>query len=702
MPTLKNPPRAMTPLQARLRGLILAAVLWVAWSASFILYRSPDHITVTVGQASPRDIKAPRQVSYISEVKTREAQAAAAAQVPDVYTGPDMALAARQLDWLEKVTTYITALRNDAYTPREKKLELLREIPDLSLSASALAKVVELDADAWDRVVRESQRVLDAILREEIREADVSEAKRRVGRLVDRALSDEETELVTALTQSMIRPNSFLDVAETLARREAARAAVEPVRWNIQAGESVLREGEIVTELAYEKLRVLGLLEEGIRWQEAAGVILFTLIVVVAISLFVVKEDPLLLWRPRRELLLFSLFLALGLAARLFVPGHTVLPYLFPAAAAAMVAAIFLSLPLALLITLVAGVIVGYNAGGSLELVVFHLVGSVVGALSLMRAEQLSAFLRTIVYVALANVACILAFRLASQEYDALGLAQLLGAGALNAVSAVTLVFVTYAFAARLFGITTSLQLLELARPTHPLFRQLLIKAPGTYHHSIVISNMAERAAEAIGADALLTRVGSYYHDIGKTLQPYFFAENQTEGENPHDALDPRTSAEIIISHVTKGLELAEKAKLPDKVRAFIPEHHGTTLVTYFYRRANQEADGQEVDEAHFRYPGPKPQSKETAIVMLADSVEAWSRANRPATQAEMERLVRQVMNDRLVSGELDECDLTLKDLDRIRESFISVLQSIYHPRIQYPERVARRNGRNGTSLSGT
>ncbi|MBC7317233.1 MAG: hypothetical protein H5T70_12485, partial [Chloroflexi bacterium] len=198
-----------------------------------------------------------------------------------------------------------------------------------------------------------------------------------------------------ALTQNMIRPNSFLDVAETLARREAARAAVEPVRWNIQAGESVLREGEIVTELAYEKLRVLGLLEEGIRWQEAVGVILFTLIVVIAISLFVVKEDPLLLWRPRRELLLFSLLLALGLAARLFVPGHTVLPYLFPAAAAAMIATIFLSLPLALLITLVAGVIVGYNAGGSLELVVFHMLGSVIGALLLMRIEQLSVFLRT-------------------------------------------------------------------------------------------------------------------------------------------------------------------------------------------------------------------------------------------------------------------------------------------------------------------
>jgi len=282
----------------------------------------------------------------------------------------------------------------------------------------------------------------------------------------------------------------------------------------------------------------------------------------------------------------------------------------------------------------------------------------------------------------------ILAFRLPNQTYDAVGLLQLLAMGVANAILSSSLTFVTFSLIGRLFGITTSLQLLELARPTHPLFKQLLTKAPGTYHHSIITSNMAERAAEAIGADALLARVGSYYHDIGKTTRPYFFAENQNDGENPHDRLDPRTSAEIIIAHTADGLALARKYGLPDKVRDFIAEHHGTNLVTYFYRRANQENPQGSVNEELFRYPGPKPQSKETAIVMLADSIEAWVRANRPATQAEMERVIRQVINDRLVSGQLDECDLTLRDLDKIREAFSSVLQGIFHPRVQYPEKA--------------
>ncbi|MBC7234991.1 MAG: HDIG domain-containing protein, partial [Chloroflexi bacterium] len=214
------------------------------------------------------------------------------------------------------------------------------------------------------------------------------------------------------------------------------------------------------------------------------------------------------------------------------------------------------------------------------------------------------------------------------------------------------------------------------------------------------VSNMAERAAEAIGADALLARVGSYYHDIGKTLRPYFFGENQSDGDNPHDQLDPRTSAEIILAHPEDGLRLARKYRLPDRVCAFIPEHHGTTLVTYFFRRASQESDN--VNEDDFRYAGPKPQSKETAIVMLADSIEAWVRANRPSTQAEMERVIRRVINDRLISGQLDECDLTLKDLDAIREAFISVLQGIFHPRIQYPERSTRRNNRKNASMNAT
>ena len=195
-----------------------------------------------------------------------------------------------------------------------------------------------------------------------------------------------------------------------------------------------------------------------------------------------------------------------------------------------------------------------------------------------------------------------------------------------------------------------------------------------------------------------MARVGSYYHDIGKTPRPYFYAENQAEGENPHDKLDPRTSADIIIAHVADGLELAHKYKLPKGICAFIPEHHGTTRVSYFYRRALEQSEGEDVREEDFCYPGPKPQSRETAIVMLADSIEATVRARRPATQDEMERVIRQIINDRLIGGQLDECDLTLRDLDTIRKAFSSVLKGIFHPRIQYPEKHRRHvaRGSNG------
>jgi len=219
--------------------------------------------------------------------------------------------------------------------------------------------------------------------------------------------------------------------------------------------------------------------------------------------------------------------------------------------------------------------------------------------------------------------------------------------------------------------------------------RQLLLKAPGTYHHTILVSNLGERAAEAVGADPLLTRVGAYYHDIGKTLRPYFFVDNQTDGVNPHDRLDPHTSAQIIISHVKDGLEMARRHRLPLRLQDFIPEHHGTTLVSFFYHKALEQAGKDEaVDESRFRYPGPRPRSKETAIIMLADGCESAVRATRPGSREEIDCIVRKLINGRLADGELDESNLTLRDLDHIRQAFVKTLQGIHHPRIQYPEPV--------------
>ena len=681
------------PLRRTLRALLSVLILWAAWSIGHIFYSSPAHITVVVGEPSPRDIKAPRTVTYVSQVKTEEARRQAAAEVQEVYTGADMRVASEQLHKLQELTDRITAILQDASLNEEQRLARLQELPSLPVAARNLEDIARLDTESWQNVRSEALRLLDLVMRQEIRSDQLAEAQRYIKQLTPFALPEEQRAIAAALAQSMVVPNSFLDAEATQAKREAAQNAVAPIHRTIREGESILREGEIATALALEALQVLGLLESEIDWQQIVGAMLLMAALVVSLSLYVAKGHSLLLFRPRREFLLLLVLLAVGVSAPLIVPGHTLIPYLFPVPAAAMVVAILVDADLAVIVSAVAAIIVGFDAGGSVELIVYTFIGSLVGALTIWRMEQLGAFVRATVYMALANWAVILGFRLHSHLYDPVGLFQLLISGLLNAILSSSLTFVAFAAIGRLFGIATSLQLLELARPTHPLFRQLLIKAPGTYHHSIIISNMAERAAEAIGADALLARVGSYYHDVGKLERPYFFAENQAEGDNPHDGLDPKTSADIIISHATDGLVLARKYRLPDRVCAFIPEHHGTTLVSYFYRRASQESEGEEIREEDFSYPGPKPQSRETAIVMLADSIEATVRANRPPTQAEMERIIRQVINDRLISGQLDECDLTLKDLDAIREAFISVLQGVFHPRIQYPERIPRRNG---------
>jgi hypothetical protein len=243
-----------------------------------------------------------------------------------------------------------------------------------------------------------------------------------------------------------------------------------------------------------------------------------------------------------------------------------------------------------------------------------------------------------------------------------------------------------------LFGITTRVQLMELGQLDHPLLRRLQAEAPGTFHHSVVVSNLAERAADLVGADALVARVGCYYHDIGKMIRPSFYIENQLESRNPHERLDPYTSARIISAHVAAGMELARKYRLPAQVRAFINEHHGTRLVTFFYRKASQQKP--DVDPRLFAYAGPKPQSKETAIAMLADSAESVVRSSRDRSPERIDALVGAVIQERLVERQLEECDLTLRDLKVIGESFKVTLRGIYHRRIEYPpptegERVA-------------
>jgi len=301
-------------------------------------------------------------------------------------------------------------------------------------------------------------------------------------------------------------------------------------------------------------------------------------------------------------------------------------------------------------------------------------------------------------FIALANMTVVGAFRLIAQTLDPEPLAKAAIACTINGFASVILGFAVFGFLGSLFGRVTVLQLMELSNPNHPLLHRLMREAPGTYYHSIIVGNLAERAAEVIGADPLLVRVGAYFHDIGKVMRPYFFVDNQSGRSNIHDDLPPRSSAQIITDHVRDGVALARRYRLPERLVQFIPEHHGTTTAAYFYRRALQQDETVNPDD--FRYPGPRPQSREAAILMLADSVEAIVRSmdqsgklkelleggKEEGGEGPLAKLVTGIVAERVREGQLDESDLTFRDVQAIQKAFVEMLRGVYHPRVVYPE----------------
>jgi putative nucleotidyltransferase with HDIG domain len=384
-------------------------------------------------------------------------------------------------------------------------------------------------------------------------------------------------------------------------------------------------------------------------------------------------------------ILLAGLILVATIAARMVIPGRPLWAYIFPLPAVTMLLAILIDAQLALAVGVMLSILLAWIAGGSLEVGVIALVGTMVGGLAVWRKERMISYFAAGAEVAIAMIATYAAFFLASRSDDLSQLSivsfELLVNGVLSSLLAVG----SFAVLGRLFGILTTMQLLELANPTQPLLRRLLMEAPGTYHHSIMVGNLAERAAEVIGADSLLVRVAAYYHDVGKLERPWAFIENQADSlANVHDTLDPVASAQVIAAHVTDGVKLAEKYRLPPKVREMIPQHHGTRTISFFYQQASERTT-ESVDAALFTYPGPRPQSREAAILMLSDSTEAAARAARDHSREAIEHLVERIIRQRLEEGQFDDCNLTLRDLTRIKQSFVTLLTGIYHPRIPYP-----------------
>ncbi|MEK7216288.1 MAG: HDIG domain-containing metalloprotein, partial [Chloroflexota bacterium] len=526
-----------------------------------------------------------------------------------------------------------------------------------------------------------------------------------------RTLTTNETAVVSDLVHGLAVPNLVPDEAATDRLKKTAVESAPPVFLNLSRGETIVPDGQIITPLSLEKLGAAGMLNAAFEWERVVGTALLSTTLSGFIGLYLLVVQPSSLSNRRRLLLLGLVLVGTVMAAKFALPGRPVWAVAFPIAAAGMVLTGLLQLSVALVCNVFLAILVGYTADfvqgapitaslgplDTMEKLAFYLVTGSVAGIAVWRAQRISQYFFAGGISALAGLLVVAAFWLLTPQRELLDLALLtaadLGGGLLSAALALGL----FVLLGQVFDITTRVQLHELAQADHPLLKQLLQEAPGTYYHSLLVGNLAEQACEAIGADALLARVGAYYHDVGKVQNPGFFIENQRQGENVHDRLDPLTSASVIIAHVADGLRMAQATRLPHRIHDFIREHHGNRLAIAFYNKATHL--NARVNPDLFRYPGPAPQTRETAVVMLADSLEAISRSAGLQAPEELDGLVERVVAERTAEGQLSNCDLTLRDVEQIKGVFKSALRGIYHPRVQYPTPAAAPAGMGVTPI---
>ena len=671
-------------------GLLLTAGIGFILASDII---GKPRLAIQKGQPAPQDIAAPSHIEFVSEVRTKAEKQRAAAAVADIYDPLDRQVGRGQVSLALQVLSFIDSVRADPYATPEYRRQALAAIQVVRLSPQVISDTLALDETQWKTVQLETRRVLDEIMRREIKSGQEDARRREVRTLIDFELNETQTAIVDEIVGALIKTNRMYNTEKTEQARQAAMDAVKPIVRTLEANQVIVRSGEIVDDEDLEALNALGLLSSSPDWYAVANAGLVALILAVAVSVYLSNVEPQVRETPKYLLLLLLLLLLFAFGAKWSTGLGDFQPYLMPLGTAAILASVLLNVRIGLVVHLVICLIVGYLAQRQVGLFWYHLVGGLVGLFAMRRVQHINTFVRTGGYVIIANLVTMATFVPQEGRLDTLWLTQLGLSAAVNGALTAILALGGYSLLGALFQITTSLQLMDLARPTHPLLRDLLLKAPGTYHHSIMVGNMAEQAAEAIGADALLARVGAFYHDIGKTMRPYFFTENQIDGNNPHNLLDPETSAQIIRSHTVEGMALAKKYRLPKELRAFIEEHHGTAVISYFYHKATQSAGTENVREEDYRHVGRPPQSKETAIVMLADTCEAAVRSVRPHNVEELEALLRKLIAAKIASGQLDHAPLTLQEIETITRSFINTLQGVFHPRIQYPgqEKLSER-----------
>ena len=668
---------------------------------TFFIGSVPERYDLSVGSISRNTINASKDV--VDEVTTEERKQAVAEAVEPTFrlqegaTESVMQNLQTVLEELQNVQQYGQTLCGEAdaeaHAFNEEELAAAKEfLNSITLTDYQLTTLMRTSSEAFDTMAATVRTAVQNALGTTIREGQVSQSIQTilqiVGYRVDTTLYQT---IVPTVLRTCVKANMVIDQETTQQARDKAMEAVEPVVY--QQGQNIIREGERVTVRQLKMLSALGLLKgNDFDLTVYIGALLLVTAAMCAMLVMTALLEPEVLRQVR-------LAMVTGIVLVLTTVFSVVAMKLFnlytaPVVMGAVLLTALISCRAGLAGTVSLSVIVsclslGSNNAFSAEMVYVLLTSLITGVFSSYFLRNSPLRLRLLLCgLATACISMILsaAIRLMTSAQNVEILldehALLIAAG--NMVGCL-LAMALQPLLESLFNLATPSKLMELANPNHPLLRRLQMEAPGTYHHSIIVSNLAETAAEKVGANALLCRIAAYYHDVGKLKRPMYFKENQM-GENPHDHTDPRVSASILISHTHDGVQLAQKYRLPPEIQRIIMEHHGDTPVMYFYHKALQQADGNPVDINEFRYDGPRPSMKESSIIMLADTVEAAVRSLPDPTPQAIETNIEKLVRGKLEDGQLSNSPLTMRDIDQICETFASVLNGVFHQRIEYPK----------------
>ncbi len=636
--------------------------------------------TPEIGHRCPINIIAHRSIEVKDELATQEKIQQAKASIPLIYR-VHQRITQKCILQINQVFQAVKEIKGEGLS-QQQEIRILRKMMPF-ISQKSFQRLLESPEGAWQYTHSYSIAILKKIMGKGIERNQIPQARILIERMATSLpIPEKYADVVKELDQDIVKPNKFVDWE---ARNRKVQEIEQhfrkyPIYIRIGKGDLIIPKGKIVTEYDEDLLREIGLIYPTPTLFTVIGMGILSLLCLGIFVLYLSYHHAELLKEEKYILLFAGIFILTILLLKWTTRDSG---YFAPVAAASILMAILFDDRLSLLETAILSLCVGLLTS-EVQAMIVAFIGGAVSIFVVSKVSNRFNLVNAIFPVTAASVIAILSFSLIENESGQL--IQNMIWGILDGLLGVGIPFFVLPFIEQLSDIATPFRLLELSNPNEPLLREFLVEAPGSYHHSMIVANLAENAAHAIKADSLLVRAGAYYHDIGKMKRPYFFIENQMGGENPHDKLNPSLSALIVTSHAKDGLELAKSHKLPKKVQDMIVQHHGTRIVNYFYHQAVMKEGVEKVNKDDYRHEGPKPQTKEAAVLMLSDAVEAATRSLSKPTHSKIEQTVKHVVREVMLDGQLDECNLSFKDLNILIDTFIKLLSGMYHHRIQYPD----------------